>query len=209
MIRTHTLASGERSERTRAKANLNVMFLHQKRGQRGDKGEGKVERPRVVICRKSPYQAGIMKVRKVRPSPVERLWVEAIHETSINCCKRHVYGSGRGRSAGFFGKVCHPQTTRIYSRFGFAAILARLPHCYFRAMAAQQDLPNVPNVQFRVLIIGKANAGKTSILQRVCDTTESPEIYSVDSSGARNQVRSRYYWLFQSHRLARFNSALQ
>ncbi|KAI9452691.1 hypothetical protein BJY52DRAFT_1418599 [Lactarius psammicola] len=35
----------------------------------------------------------------------------------------------------------------------------------------------VPNVQFRVLIIGRANAGKTSILQRVCDTTESPIIY--------------------------------
>ena len=34
-----------------------------------------------------------------------------------------------------------------------------------------------PNIKFRVLIIGRANAGKTSILQRVCDTTESPKIY--------------------------------
>ena len=33
------------------------------------------------------------------------------------------------------------------------------------------------DVRFRVLIIGRANAGKTSILQRVCDTTESPKIY--------------------------------
>ncbi|KAF8268217.1 hypothetical protein EI94DRAFT_1578498 [Lactarius quietus] len=32
-------------------------------------------------------------------------------------------------------------------------------------------------IQFRVLVIGRANAGKTSILQRVCDTTESPVIY--------------------------------
>ncbi|KAF5348498.1 hypothetical protein D9756_009633 [Leucocoprinus leucothites] len=31
--------------------------------------------------------------------------------------------------------------------------------------------------KFRVLIIGRANAGKTSILQRVCDTMESPVIY--------------------------------
>ncbi|KAI9429323.1 hypothetical protein H4582DRAFT_2151539, partial [Lactarius indigo] len=31
--------------------------------------------------------------------------------------------------------------------------------------------------QFRVLIIGRANAGKTSILQRICETTESPVIY--------------------------------
>ncbi|KAI9432369.1 hypothetical protein H4582DRAFT_1821141, partial [Lactarius indigo] len=30
---------------------------------------------------------------------------------------------------------------------------------------------------FRVLIIGRANAGKTSILQRICETTESPVIH--------------------------------
>jgi hypothetical protein len=35
----------------------------------------------------------------------------------------------------------------------------------------------IPIPQFRVLIIGRANAGKTSILQRVCDTTKSPTIY--------------------------------
>jgi GTPase SAR1 family protein len=59
-------------------------------------------------------------------------------------------------------------------------------------MDAEQILPKAPdNVRFRVLIIGRANAGKTSILQRVCDTTESPDIYSVDESGARNRVRSR------------------
>jgi stage III sporulation protein SpoIIIAA len=35
----------------------------------------------------------------------------------------------------------------------------------------------VPDVQFRVLVLGRANAGKTTILQRVCETTESPKIY--------------------------------
>ncbi|KAJ7656144.1 hypothetical protein DFH06DRAFT_943932, partial [Mycena polygramma] len=30
---------------------------------------------------------------------------------------------------------------------------------------------------FRVLIAGRANAGKTTILQRVCETTDSPEIW--------------------------------
>ena len=44
-------------------------------------------------------------------------------------------------------------------------------------MDAQQSRRRIPNIQFRVLIIGRANAGKTSILQRVCDTTESPIIY--------------------------------
>ena len=31
---------------------------------------------------------------------------------------------------------------------------------------------------FRVLIIGQANAGKTTILQRVCNTTEQPKIFN-------------------------------
>jgi GTP-binding protein EngB required for normal cell division len=47
------------------------------------------------------------------------------------------------------------------------------------------------DVKFRVLIIGRANAGKTTILQRVCDTTNSPAIYGVDPSGIRKLVRSQ------------------
>ena len=80
----------------------------------------------------------------------------------------------------------------------------------FSAMDAEKILPKAPNdVRFRVLIIGRANAGKTSILQRVCDTTESPEIYSVDESGARNRVCSRPWSYFQSHLQSRLNSALR
>jgi GTPase SAR1 family protein len=30
--------------------------------------------------------------------------------------------------------------------------------------------------RFRILIIGRANAGKTTILQRVCNTGDDPEI---------------------------------
>ena len=57
--------------------------------------------------------------------------------------------------------------------------------------------PRVPNVQFRVLIVGRANAGKTSILQRVCDTTESPEIYRSGPSGIRRQVCVYSQWRFR------------
>ena len=35
----------------------------------------------------------------------------------------------------------------------------------------------ISDLQFRVLVIERANAGKISILQRVCETTESPKIY--------------------------------
>jgi GTP-binding protein EngB required for normal cell division len=59
---------------------------------------------------------------------------------------------------------------------------------------AEESLPQVelraPNVQFRVLIIGRANSGKTSILQRVCDTTESPLVYRLGRRGRREQVRN-------------------
>ena len=44
-------------------------------------------------------------------------------------------------------------------------------------MDRQQPPRRLPKIKFRVLIIGRANAGKTSILQRVCDTTESPVVY--------------------------------
>ncbi|KAG5637658.1 hypothetical protein H0H81_003679 [Sphagnurus paluster] len=32
--------------------------------------------------------------------------------------------------------------------------------------------------RFRILVIGRANAGKTTILQKVCNTTDQPEIYN-------------------------------
>ena len=57
-------------------------------------------------------------------------------------------------------------------------------------MATQQDRPRPLDVKFRVLIIGRANAGKTTILQRVCDTTESPEVYRLGPQGTRYQVCS-------------------
>lgn len=34
--------------------------------------------------------------------------------------------------------------------------------------------------RFRILIIGRANAGKTTILQKVCNTTELPELFDSD-----------------------------
>ena len=42
----------------------------------------------------------------------------------------------------------------------------------------QRRAPNPRRTQrFRVLIIGRANAGKTTILQRVCNTTDKPKIF--------------------------------
>ena len=52
-------------------------------------------------------------------------------------------------------------------------------------MDAKQTHQRVPNIPFRVLIIGRANAGKTTILQRVCETMESPVVYR--QKGQRNE----------------------
>jgi hypothetical protein len=44
-------------------------------------------------------------------------------------------------------------------------------------VGSAEGRPQIPEFPFRVLIMGRANAGKTSILQRVCETTESAIIY--------------------------------
>ena len=46
---------------------------------------------------------------------------------------------------------------------------------------------------FRILVVGRSNAGKTTLLQRVCNTTELPEIYN--SKGEKVQ-----YLIMHRHR---------
>ncbi|KAH9052656.1 hypothetical protein EDB87DRAFT_1656412 [Lactarius vividus] len=50
----------------------------------------------------------------------------------------------------------------------------------------------VPGFQFRVLIVGRANAGKTTILQSVCDTTESPGL--LFTGERRRHVVQAFVW---------------
>ena len=57
------------------------------------------------------------------------------------------------------------------------------------SMDTQQARRRIPKIQFRVLIIGRANAGKTSILQRVCETTNSPITYRNYGRWNQQQVR--------------------
>ncbi|KAH9166167.1 hypothetical protein EDB89DRAFT_1857661 [Lactarius sanguifluus] len=53
----------------------------------------------------------------------------------------------------------------------------------------------IPKIQFRVLIIGRGNAGKTTILQRVCETTESPMIYRRKKYSGDERVRGPTFHL--------------
>ncbi|KAI6044354.1 hypothetical protein EDC04DRAFT_3087428 [Pisolithus marmoratus] len=49
---------------------------------------------------------------------------------------------------------------------------------------ANEYLKNIE--RFRILIMGRANAGKTTILQRVCNSTDEPEIFD----GEENKIES-------------------
>ncbi|KAH9013408.1 GTP-binding protein [Lactarius pseudohatsudake] len=59
-------------------------------------------------------------------------------------------------------------------------------------MDTQQPSRRAPKIEFRVLIIGRANAGKTSILQRICETTESPTIYRRGDDWDSNEERGEH-----------------
>ena len=53
---------------------------------------------------------------------------------------------------------------------------------------------------FRILVIGRANAGKTTLLQRVCNTPEDPCIYDDDKnlvSVQRSEDDKSRFWRFQ------------
>ncbi|KAH9166151.1 hypothetical protein EDB89DRAFT_2005147, partial [Lactarius sanguifluus] len=85
-----------------------------------------------------------------------------------------------------------------------------------RVLGSQATFPNIvppmhthrriPDVQFRVLIIGRANSGKTSVLQRICETTESPIIYrgnemvTLDPSMDRSEQNIDDELVFSNHR---------
>ncbi|KAI5984576.1 hypothetical protein F5J12DRAFT_729308 [Pisolithus orientalis] len=56
---------------------------------------------------------------------------------------------------------------------------------------AKKQIDRIP--RFRILIMGRANAGKTIALQRVCNTTDQPEIF--DGNGEK--VRGAHIKLMQ------------
>ena len=52
---------------------------------------------------------------------------------------------------------------------------------------------------FRILVIGRANAGKTTLLQRVCNTTKDPCIYDEDNKNlvSVHRPEDEFFWHFQ------------
>ena len=46
--------------------------------------------------------------------------------------------------------------------------------------------------RFRILVVGRSNAGKTTLLQRVCKTTELPEIYNSNGEKVKYLIVKHY-----------------
>ena len=49
---------------------------------------------------------------------------------------------------------------------------------------------------FRILVIGRSNAGKTTLLQRVCNTTELPDIFNTKGEKVKYLILT-YHTSFQ------------
>ena len=58
-----------------------------------------------------------------------------------------------------------------------------------RDLQATYDL-RAKYTRFRILVIGRANAGKTTLLQRVCNTTEDPCIYDDNNKNLVSLLKS-------------------
>lgn len=97
---------------------------------------------------------------------------------------------------------CRPSKTSLRS---FHLYAASIP-LSLSVMASLGSSPTRPNIKFRVLIIGRANAGKTTILQRVCDTTKNPKVYRIEGTSRTEVVRSHILSLSSSKNSARLHS---
>ena len=51
--------------------------------------------------------------------------------------------------------------------------------------------------RFRILVIGRSNAGKTTLLQRVCHTTELPEVFN--AKGEKVGCLTAQHWKVVTH----------
>ncbi|KAI5996451.1 hypothetical protein F5J12DRAFT_896178 [Pisolithus orientalis] len=68
--------------------------------------------------------------------------------------------------------------------------------CHLDPAEAKKQIDRIP--RFRILVLGRASAGKTTVLQRVCSTTDQPEIFNgngekVDTGAVQGSLGRRYH----------------
>ena len=87
---------------------------------------------------------------------------------------------------GWFFRGWQSQVVLLYStqHHWAISIFRQMSTSFQPKLTAQQiEKTRAKFKQFRILVIGRANAGKTTILRRVCDTTDDPMIF--DPSGKK------------------------
>ena len=72
-------------------------------------------------------------------------------------------------------------------RYHYLEVNIVVPTCSLTSCTDMDDIETASNIRekythFRILVIGRANAGKTTLLQRVCNTTEEPCIYDEENN---------------------------
>ena len=87
------------------------------------------------------------------------------------------------REASFLAFITTPTLSAAF----FAQIISRM------STETKSDFENLREKfdRFGILIVGRANAGKTTILRGICNTTENPEIY--DGNGKRVCIQVDIY----------------
>ncbi|KIK21921.1 hypothetical protein PISMIDRAFT_680882 [Pisolithus microcarpus 441] len=82
-----------------------------------------------------------------------------------------------GATASAAGDLAGDATSPIAAQMGttLQATTSSQPAFRLDSEMADQYMKNIK--RFRVLVMGRANAGKTTILQRVCNSTDKPEIF--------------------------------
>ena len=82
---------------------------------------------------------------------------------------------------------------------GSKGFLNRLKKTFgLRSQSKEAEKLRAKYSRFRILVIGRANAGKTTLLKRVCNTTEDPCIYDEDKNLVSHRliVRSHSHHFF-------------
>ncbi|KAI5982231.1 hypothetical protein EDD15DRAFT_2378044 [Pisolithus albus] len=88
-------------------------------------------------------------------------------------------------AAGAAGHVASPAPTEVELAISQATMSSQ-PAYRLHSKVANEYMKNIK--RFRILVMGRANAGKTTILQRVCESTDEPEILDGEGNEVDNVV---------------------
>ncbi|KIM38961.1 hypothetical protein M413DRAFT_29553 [Hebeloma cylindrosporum] len=87
---------------------------------------------------------------------------------------------------GFFN---HLKSLKLFRRGSPSNVAPTVPTITEEAIVTEKEAAKLraKYTHFRILVIGRANAGKTTLLKRVCNTTEDPVYSKIDPTSQRGE----------------------